>query len=322
MNDSLFARRCVRWSAFGLCLMLVAPRPARAQGADDANADDAARKVPPAPAAAEAPKAEPAAAEVDDAAAADAELEAEEKASAAKSQKPPPKGKGVIWGTVTDTKFDEAIVEAQVQVQGRKDKTFADIDGRYRLELLPGKYNLRVTYELHRPSRVEVVVKAGELTHVDFKLVPDEGAVEEVVVEESVDHASSEGQTLERKRSSAVGDGVGRAEIARTPDRNAAEAAQRVVGATIVGGRFVFVRGLGERYTNALLNGGTPSSGRPATGSDSSGGIFKMLDIVVFPCAASVALVITSGEALSYSAESAYGSRGSRDVSPFPVFVE
>jgi hypothetical protein len=52
-----------------------------------------------------------------------------------------------------------------------------------------------------------------------------------------------------------VSDGIGRKDIARSPDRNAAEAAKRVVGASIVGGRFVYVRGLGERYTNALLNG-------------------------------------------------------------------
>ncbi len=44
-------------------------------------------------------------------------------------------------------------------------------------------------------------------------------------------------------------------EIAKTPDRNAAEASKRVVGASVVDGRFVYVRGLGDRYTNALLNG-------------------------------------------------------------------
>ncbi len=190
-------------------------------------------------------------------------MAAEEQASVAKSQKPAPKGKGVVWGTVTDTKFNEAVVEAQIQVQGQKQKTFADVEGRYRLELPPGTYSLRVSFELHRPSRVEVTVKAGELNRVDFQLVPDESSVQEVVIEEEADHASAEGQTLERKRSSAVGDGVGRAEIARTPDRNAAEAAQRVVGATIVGGRFVYVRGLGERYTNALLNGAPLPSTEP-----------------------------------------------------------
>jgi hypothetical protein len=149
-------------------------------------------------------------------------------------------------------------------VVGRKEKTFADVNGGFRLELAPGKYSIRVRFELHQPTRVDAVeVKAGEVTRIDFKLVPDETSVEEIIIEDEADLASTEGVTLGRKRSAVVGDGVGRAEIARTPDRNAAEAAQRVVGATIVGGRFVFVRGLGERYTNALLNGAPLPSTEP-----------------------------------------------------------
>lgn len=195
-------------------------------------------------------------------AALDAELEAQ--AGDEQLTRAPAKGKGAIWGVVRDTKFKEGVVEAQVQVVGRRERAFADLDGRYRIELPPGKYSVRVSYELHRPSRVDQLeVKVGQVSRVDFDLVPDETSVEEVVVEDDVDRTSNEGQALERKRSAAVGDGVGRAEIARTPDRNAAEAAQRVVGATIVGGRFVFVRGLGERYTNALLNGAPLPSPEP-----------------------------------------------------------
>jgi TonB-dependent receptor len=269
MNDSLCTRRCapVRWSATGLCFVLfAATHLVRAQGSADSGASNAPApgagpNRPNAPAAQTEPTSDTS--EEDEAATAQAELEAEEKASAMKAQKPAPKGKGVLWGTVTDTKFDEAIVEAEVQVVGRKEKAFADIDGRFRLELPPGNYKLRVRYELHRPSVVEIPVKVGELTRIDFKLVPDEGAVEEVVIEEKADQSSAESQTLERKRSSSVGDGVGRAEIARTPDRNAAEAAQRIVGATIVDNKFVYVRGLGERYTNALLNGSPLPSTEP-----------------------------------------------------------
>jgi TonB dependent receptor/Carboxypeptidase regulatory-like domain/TonB-dependent Receptor Plug Domain len=267
MNDSLLVWRSARarWSALGVCVALLAPRAAFAQPAPDPTPTptEPSKKAAPEVEAEAAGDAQGAPSDADEAAAAEAEMAAEEKASLAKSQKPAPKGKGVVWGTVSDTKFNEAIVEAQVQVQGQKQKTFADVNGRYRLELAPGTYSIRVSFELHRPSRVEVIVKAGELSRVDFQLVPDESSVQEVVIEEEADHASAEGQTLERKRSSAVGDGVGRAEIARTPDKNAAEAAQRVVGATIVGGRFVYVRGLGERYTNALLNGAPLPSTEP-----------------------------------------------------------
>lgn len=177
---------------------------------------------------------------------------------------PPAVGTGAVWGEVRDTKFNEPLVEARVEAVGQKAVFYTDENGRFRLDLPPGEYTLRVSYELHRPERAENVrVVAGRALRVDFKLVPDESAVEEFVIEGQADRASIEGQNLERRRSAAVGDIVGRRDIARTPDRNAAEAARRVVGATIVGGRFVYVRGLGERYTNAELNGAPLPSPEP-----------------------------------------------------------
>ncbi|MBI3204836.1 MAG: TonB-dependent receptor [Myxococcales bacterium] len=170
--------------------------------------------------------------------------------------RPPPKGKGVIWGVLTDTKLKEPLPEATVTVVGTKVKAITDLDGRFRLELPPGTYAIRFFYELHKAERVQgIVVTAGQLVKVDAQLVPDEKAVDVVEVETEADRASMEGLNLTRKRAAATGDAVGRVEIAKTPDRNAAEAARRVVGANIVDGRFVYVRGLGERYTNALLNG-------------------------------------------------------------------
>ncbi|MFN7174230.1 MAG: TonB-dependent receptor plug domain-containing protein, partial [Thermaurantiacus tibetensis] len=45
------------------------------------------------------------------------------------------------------------------------------------------------------------------------------------------------------------------AEIARTGEGDIAGALKRVTGLSLVGGKYVYVRGLGERYSSALLNG-------------------------------------------------------------------
>src|SRR5690606_30193518 len=97
----------------------------------------------------------------------------------------------------------------------------------------------------------------------DAELVPEEDAVDVVEVETTADTSSVTGQILRRQRAASVGDAIGRAEISKNPDRSAAQAAQRVVGATIQDGRFVFVRGLGNRYSNALLNGAPLPSPEP-----------------------------------------------------------
>jgi hypothetical protein len=52
-------------------------------------------------------------------------------------------------------------------------------------------------------------------------------------------------------------------DLARQGDGNAAEALTRVTGLSIADGRFVYVRGLGERYSSALLNGSTLPSPEP-----------------------------------------------------------
>ena len=52
-------------------------------------------------------------------------------------------------------------------------------------------------------------------------------------------------------------------DLERTGDSNAAAALTRVTGLTVVEGRFIYVRGLGERYSSALLNGSPLPSPEP-----------------------------------------------------------
>jgi len=211
-----------------------------------------------APAAGDASAGDAAEAEDD---AADEEL-GDEDLGAENPGRPPPKGKGVVWGKVADTEGE--LIEAPVQVIGTKTTVVTDENGHYRLELPPGTYNIRISYELHKSTRFDrVSVQAGKVIRLDTQLLSDEEAVDVIEVVEEADRSTVEGTTLARRRATAVGDSVGRAEIARTPAANAAQAAQRVPGATIVGNRFVFVRGLGERYTNALLNGAPLPSPEP-----------------------------------------------------------
>lgn len=167
-----------------------------------------------------------------------------------------PKGKGVVWGVITDLLTKEPILDAQVSVPGTKFKAIADLDGRFRLELPPGNYELRVFYEMYKAKRVQSIrVVAGALQKIDVTMELDRAVEEVMEVEAAPERASAAAQMMIRKNASYSADAVGAQDIAKTPDRNAAEAAKRVVGATVVGGKYVYVRGLGDRYSNALLNG-------------------------------------------------------------------
>jgi TonB-dependent receptor len=56
---------------------------------------------------------------------------------------------------------------------------------------------------------------------------------------------------------------VSQADLTRTGDSDAAQALTRVSGLSLVGDKFVYVRGLGERYSSALFNGSQLPSPEP-----------------------------------------------------------
>ena len=173
-------------------------------------------------------------------------------ATSASAQAAPHSG---IDGVVKDAATGETIIEGVVQVVGAR-RVFTDYDGNYSVDLPPGTYSLRVTYDLFQTARVsEVVVERGQRTTVNVALTPDTDTLAEVVVTARADRATEATQLELRRQSSSVSDGVSAQEIARSPDSTAGDAARRVVGATVVGGQYLFVRGLGGRYTSVLLNG-------------------------------------------------------------------
>ncbi len=176
----------------------------------------------------------------------------------------PQAGEGTITGTITDKQTGEALGGTTISVVGTEVRVVADEQGRYQLSLPPGKYALRILSPGYQPIRVQnLVVFARGTRKVDVGLNVEEATGDEFVVEAAPDSSSIDALALERKRSASMGDSVGRAEMSKTPDRNAAAAAQRVVGVNVIGNRFVYVRGLGERYTNALLNGAPLPSPEP-----------------------------------------------------------
>ncbi|MBK7394799.1 MAG: TonB-dependent receptor [Myxococcales bacterium] len=164
---------------------------------------------------------------------------------------------GVLTGKLTDAGTGEEIIDGQCAVVGTKQKAVSDAEGVFSLKLPPGTYVIRCFYEGYKTQRFDnIVVTAGKVTKLDVKFPLDTAKpVEEIVVEVDPDRTTAGAQLTIRKNAGTVSDAVSAQEIAKTPDRNAAEASKRVVGASVVDGRFVYVRGLGDRYTNALLNG-------------------------------------------------------------------
>ncbi|MEM9919288.1 MAG: TonB-dependent receptor, partial [Bacteroidota bacterium] len=166
---------------------------------------------------------------------------------------------GTVRGTVSDKATGEALMFSNVLVKGSDPVvgTQTDLDGNYELKLAAGKYDLEFSYVGYTTQTVTgLEVKDGEITVFDFLMSSDaiELDLDIVVSAERIDRTENALLVLQMK-APAIQDGISAQEISRYGSSNAAESMKRVTGASVQDGKYIVVRGLGDRYSNAQLNG-------------------------------------------------------------------
>ena len=102
-----------------------------------------------------------------------------------------------------------------------------------------------------------------QTTMVQAQESEEDAAIEEVVATGTRLKGTATAVLQERKEQAFVADILGAEQISRTGDGDAASALRRVTGLTLVDGKFIYIRGLGERYSSTLLNGMTVPSPDP-----------------------------------------------------------
>lgn len=159
---------------------------------------------------------------------------------------------GKVVGLVVNLSTGDALSNATIEVVGVGKTVTTDLDGNFTLDLEPGTYKLRAQLNNFLETYKEITVVASELTTVDLVLT-QEGAGEVIeVISNSTNSAIS--ILEERRAGSAISDLVSRAEISKDSSSEAAGVLQKVPGVSVVGNKFVYVRGLGDRYSNTVLN--------------------------------------------------------------------
>lgn len=164
---------------------------------------------------------------------------------------------GTVSGTVFDGQTGRPIPGARIAIDGQtSDSQVSDPDGQFSINLTPGKYVVRVTAEGYLDIDIrDVEVTAGASTEASAVMTNKSMVTSVDVVEKaSAAGATAEAMLIERKLSAVVSDGLSKEEISSLPASNAASVLEKVTGVSIVGGGFVFVRGLGERYSATQLN--------------------------------------------------------------------
>ena len=164
---------------------------------------------------------------------------------------------GTIRATVFDDETGEALIGASVVIAGTTQGTVTDLDGKAAITgLEPGTYDVQVSYVSYQPKTIQgMAVAADKANTFEVRLASETVGLEEVVVTaEAIRNSESALLTLQKK-SPAVMDAISADMFSRNGDNNAASAVQRVTGVTVEGGKYVYVRGLGDRYSKSILNG-------------------------------------------------------------------
>jgi len=172
---------------------------------------------------------------------------------------------GKIRGKLVDAANGEGLIGANVILDGMSLGAAADIDGNFTIEPVPpGTYTLHASMIGYTKKTVTgVVVKAGETTKLDLTLAPEAFEMDEVVIEAKLLTNNEAGLLKDRQKATSISDAISAEDISRSGSGDAAAAMNKVTGASTVDGKYIYIRGLGERYTSTQLNGAEVPSADP-----------------------------------------------------------
>ncbi len=174
-------------------------------------------------------------------------------------------GNGTITGKVVDKTTGESLIGVNVIILGSNYGDATDLNGQYTIRNIPpGSYT--VAYSMigfEKKNITELIVNSNDVTKIDITLEEEAFETDEVVISAEALKDSEAGLLINRQKSNSVSDAISSELINRSGSGNAADAITKVTGASVVGGKYVYIRGLGDRYSSTQLNGAELPSSDP-----------------------------------------------------------
>lgn len=135
-------------------------------------------------------------------------------------------------------------------------------DGRVGVRVPLGESTVSFIHPRYMARVVELKV-ADDASLLQVELAPASAELDEMTVRAPHIDGALSSAVAERREQKQVVEVIGADQMKRAGDGDAASALRRATGLTVVGGRYVYVRGLGDRYASTLLDGATLPSPEP-----------------------------------------------------------
>ncbi len=166
--------------------------------------------------------------------------------------------KGRMEGKITDSKTGSPLAGISVIIKETGNGVATDVSGRFSFNIEIGKkYTLKISATNYVGKEVnEIETGADGIAHVDLVLDLKSKTGEEVVVRSSSVRKETVNALLGfQKNTNTVASVISSEAIRRSPDKNTGEILKRTPGASVQEGKFIVIRGLADRYNQAMLNG-------------------------------------------------------------------
>lgn len=172
---------------------------------------------------------------------------------------------GRVVGRVVDATTGVGIPDVGIQVVGTTLGTTSGVDGRFVLPAVPaGTVTIQARRIGYAPKTVTgLFLEGGKTLEQSIALGGASVRLTAQVVTASAERGTVSDALDRQKNATNVLNAVTAEQIAKSPDGDAAQAVQRVSGVSVQDGKYLQVRGLGERYTTASLNGARLPSPEP-----------------------------------------------------------
>ncbi len=214
-------------------------------------------------------------------------------ASKAAPRTPPPPGFGIIQGVVLDHEDRLPLPNARVGIYRimpadsewtMVEGALSGADGSFRFKVPAATYRAIFSSQSYTAIvRDDLTIASGATIDLSVTLTPKPIQIQGVDVKGEEMKGSEATALVKQQNADFVTDAITSEQISKSTDSNAAEALQRVTGLSVVSGKYVYVRGLGERYSSTVVNGASVGTPEPNK---------KVVPLDVFPSGALENIVV------------------------------
>lgn len=160
-----------------------------------------------------------------------------------------------LSGVIKDKKTHETMPGANVVIKNTTIGATSDLDGKFTIKnLKKGSYTIVISYISYNTITIENVRLNEDTLELSVEMEESVASLEGVTVSANRRTNTDLSVINSIKKAEVVASGISAQQITRSQDKDASEVVKRIPGVSVIGNKYIRIRGLNERYNYVQLN--------------------------------------------------------------------